>query len=603
MKWLFVIDLVEIMTQKHLRREEIQRKNKSGLLAELRVSTRKGATMVEYALLAGAISLSSIAIASATGIEVGRVFSGVSDAFSGVGLASGGPTGSPAPETGPAHGYDTDDTDDWLHGTPDADTLTMTATHLGVIGYESADTITGVAAGQVYLSGPGNDSVTGTGLGDVFVYMSGDGNDVFNSYRNTTSGVTSVLKFPDLNPGDLTFRYSGNHPHDLFIDAPGSQQITVDRQWYNNGKISGVNSMTFAGGVSFDEEGIRSKMIQDSQPTGTVNTTALGDVVDHNSAEDGNYTVNAPRGYVRAELFLSDADAEDFTIFNSASNTGTITVNGDVITVLKQFSRYDDGGFQKIILQDGTDFTYEVDGDVLTERYAIAGKMLDDSKATGTVYGSDYFDQKNVHKLGVDGSYTVFDRRNPGKNTLRLPGVTRSTFSVRNDSNQKDGFFDLPSGEVIRVDKQFYFIGGYGYDTIILDDETLDTSDLAQVIADGARAGGTVYGTREDKVYTHYAADPQVTIIESRYNGAIGGTLYFPDLGPDDVIFNNTISTTNTNIFLKTDGAHGTLEVYLPDQTRTNYGVDKVRFSDDSVIDWDGIRQRVSDDMYPPTAG
>lgn len=555
--------------------------------------SRKGATMVEYGVLAGLIAVVSMTVVLSTGVEVKRIFTGIRTAQAPV----------VPPKILPPHGYDTDDTDAWLHGTPDADTLNMTASHIGVIGYASGDVMTGAVPGQIYISGPGDDFTTGVGQ-DIFVYMPGDGNDVF--YSQTPSGVTSVLEFPEYLPEDLTFKHLGSGLRHLYIDTPSGEQIIVDSQWNDQSPIAGIKTMKFSSGLVFDDAEIRHKMIQDSQPTGVVYTTMLGDTIEHNAAEDNGYLVitnrgYGPLGYGPNILSLTDASESDLIISNNTAEDGYFKVKEDYIQVGSQFRDVEGFGIEKVIFQDGSELTYDVDGETLTGRFAIAAKMLDDMKATGLVYGHRYLDQKNVHKLGVDGDYTVYDYRNPGKNTLVLPGVTLSTFDVRNEGSGNWGYFDLPSGETIRVNKQFHSQKNYGYDTVVLDDAVLNINHLAQIIADKARNGGFIYGTNEDKIYTHYASDPVPRIFESRSYG-FGGTLHFPDLNPNEVIINRQPTGNTVEIFLKNpDGSHGALAVWLSQQLQAsgNGGVDAIQFADGSTIDHDQIRLRVDSDPYP----
>ena len=582
------------------------------------VFSTRGASLVEYGILTGLVSVFAISAIAGLGREVAPIFS---DTAALLRSNEDGPVVGNTTTTSPPRPVYAPEQATWLFGTPGTDRLSMTSDHIGVVGYDGSDDLSGTSTGHIYIAGPGDDTMTGNGGRDVFVYYSGDGNDVIYEEENTDDGVQAVLDFPDLNPDQVVFDQasggllSQRGLKTLYIETPGGQKITLDKQFVHIRHVYGVNSMTFADGTELDEPGIRAKMIEDMKPTGKVFTTNYGDIVRHNSTVDADYVVYGDTSWKDPILVLEDAGEADFTIINNEYDDATLTVHGDRIGIDDQFGGYDGGGFDKIVLSDGSDFTYTINDTVLSGRYAIAAKAIEDMKPTGMVYGWRGADQTYVHKLGGDGSYTVVDRVNPGRNTLIVPGVTLDRFDASNACGSMDAYLHLrDSGEMITVRSMFW--GNptgdplYGFSTIILDDATLSTSDVAQIVANGSRNGGTICGTNYGATYTHYLADPELR-IETASQYGVKSTLHLPDLYPDDVIFNNILNTTNTMIYhndgdeVYGDGTshHGMMEVYLPKQTSWNGGVDFVKFADGSIIDRDGILSRVGSDPYPPTSG
>ena len=99
-----------------------------------------------------------------------------------------------------------------------------------VVGSEGVDYLTGGAGDDYLTGGAGDDYLTGGGGNDIFVYASGDGNDVIDEF-GASSDVDTLL-FSDLVQADLIFTRSAAVSRDLIIEVKGTgETIVIDDQF------------------------------------------------------------------------------------------------------------------------------------------------------------------------------------------------------------------------------------------------------------------------------------------------------------------------------------------------------------------------------------
>lgn len=77
-----------------------------------------------------------------------------------------------------------------------------------IYGTAGNDTLTGTSGNGTFIGGLGDDRFNSGAGSDTYIYAAGDGNDYIDEQSGSTTAV-DVLRFTDLNIGDLTFSRSG----------------------------------------------------------------------------------------------------------------------------------------------------------------------------------------------------------------------------------------------------------------------------------------------------------------------------------------------------------------------------------------------------------
>jgi Ca2+-binding RTX toxin-like protein len=172
--------------------------------------------------------------------------------------------------------------DSWYAGTTGADTL-QGSPYGGSYGPSGNDALAG---------GLGNDTLQGGHGSDVYVYASGDGNDVISAGYGTYGGASSevdVLSLRNLNASDVTLRKSGN---DLYVrDNATGQDIRVVNHFST---YWGIEKIDFGDGSSWNLATINANTwTQGTAGNDTMNGTSGNDRFDGLA---GNDTLNGNNG-------------------------------------------------------------------------------------------------------------------------------------------------------------------------------------------------------------------------------------------------------------------------------------------------------------------
>jgi len=115
-------------------------------------------------------------------------------------------------------------------------------------GQVGADTLYGEAGDDTHTGGTGNDLLSDGAGADVYVYNSGDGVDSIADIDFAAS--TDVLKFTDLNPGDITLvRGVSPNPDHLLVTVKSTTHVITIANQFTSGQNYGVEQMQFANGT------------------------------------------------------------------------------------------------------------------------------------------------------------------------------------------------------------------------------------------------------------------------------------------------------------------------------------------------------------------
>ncbi|WP_279626438.1 calcium-binding protein, partial [Polycladidibacter hongkongensis] len=117
----------------------------------------------------------------------------------------------------------------------------------------------------------------------------------------------------------------------------------------------------------------------------------------------------------------------------------------------------------------------------------------------------------------------------------------------------------------------------------------------------GGEGKDTLYGGEGDDTYKYYLSDGNNTIIDvTRIPAEVDRLVFADGIATDDLLFklaeNSSGQLYDLVISLKNGSEIRINDQFRPDTGTTNYGIEEVVFSDGSVINGMGIRERVSKD-------
>ncbi len=449
-----------------------------------------GASLAEYAVITGLISVVAIAAVYGSGRQVASLFGDSAHA-----LAESRQIGSPEEIAEEAGLYDGIDQSDWLIGTPNADSLTLTV-EPGVKGLEGPDDIRGHmgASYEQFIGGPGDDTINGFDGDNRFYFAKGDGHDLIR-----TSGAMAFLQFMDLRPEEMTAsRIDENYKSDLILTA----NATGDSVRIEN--FAATNTANFIDGYEFPDqtmthEQMQAKSIADQMPTGLVLGTWRDDVY--------------PIARDSADMTIHEYDGTDTVIFEGLKadevkfknlenfNLQATTTDGRTYILRKGF--YSDPRFvaESFVFDDAT----------LTFQQAI-DKQDVDARLTGEVFGTQYADHYLVDPL--DASFSIQEYNSPSDtDTITFAGLDSTDVMFFNDADNTLTV-ELPAGGEVRIYDAFEFNDWAYIEEFRFDDGTLLMQDVIDKMDEDSKAQGYIHGASRGDHYTIALSDPSLTIDE-----------------------------------------------------------------------------------------
>ncbi|MDT2021207.1 calcium-binding protein [Methylocella sp. CPCC 101449] len=267
-------------------------------------------------------------------------------------------------------------------------------------GTDFNDSLSGGSGADILNGKGGDDTLQGNGGDDVYLYASGDGNDVIFDW----SGTTDILRLTDLNADDITVSRSGSDVL-ITVNATG-QTITLSYQLLSQYETDGIERIEFADGSSWDRamiDAIRGTTGNDTlygtqgRPDsfigGLGNDTLEGisgsDTYIYSSG-DGSDVINDNSGSTSDVdvLRFTNLDAGDIALKRVDDHLEIkIKATNEIIQVNKQFySETENWGIEKIQFANGTEW------DLATiNANANTGGTSGDDVITGTA-GDDILD-------------------------------------------------------------------------------------------------------------------------------------------------------------------------------------------------------------------
>ncbi|TBY26643.1 calcium-binding protein [Rhizobium leguminosarum] len=375
-------------------------------------------------------------------------------------------------------------------GTDDDDTLVGTIRNDVMKGFDGDDQFDGLLGDDVLDGGLGNDFLNGGEGSDVYQYAAGDGSDTIADVAINV-GEADVLRFSDLNIGNLTFSRAGE---DLFITVNSTGQvITVETQYYNAGQGWALERLEFADGTSLQldhlpdtnwiygtaaSETIDGNWGKDyitaGQGDDIINGSAGGDVYIYASG-DGNDLINDEVGFTDAAdvLRFTDLNASDLSLARHGDDLElTIVATGNVVTLKGQmFEDPGDWGVDKIEFADGASWDrdailengYNAD-DTITALGTSGDDVLNGTSAHDLFWGGQgndfllggYGGDTYLYSVGDGSDYIDDEANSPYQlDVLKFIDLNEEDISaVRDGVNLK--LTVLSTGDTINLDEQFY---------------------------------------------------------------------------------------------------------------------------------------------------
>ncbi|WP_349963373.1 calcium-binding protein [Rhizobium sp. ZPR3] len=158
-------------------------------------------------------------------------------------------------------------------------------------GTSGNDTLSGTSGNDTFAGGLGDDRFNSGAGSDTYIYASGDGSDYIDDESGSTTDV-DVVRFTDLNVGDLTFSRSGVHAT-IKVNSTG-HVITLDEQFYSATANWGIEQIQFADGTVWDRAQIQAAAwIRGTTGNDTLGGTGANDTL---FGDAGNDTITTGAG-------------------------------------------------------------------------------------------------------------------------------------------------------------------------------------------------------------------------------------------------------------------------------------------------------------------
>ena len=524
------------------------------------ISALKGATSVEYGILAGLVGIVAIVALTSTGTWVSDTYKTVAAHLAGEERSEGGiEEGASVQEPeGPKGPYDDFfDPATFLMGTPDLDTLDAGngGPWAGVMALESDDDIDDTSADEILIPGPGDDYIDHAGGKDTVVYARGDGYD----YIDFVAG-NLTYEFPDISSAEAKLIVDR---HDFVIGLPDGE-IRAENSYFQAEGTRNPIAINFSD-ESLDDPAIRARAVEDAKPTGRVYLTPYDEPVIHRFTKDGTYEL--PFNLVGDhELRFSQAtyDQTRFRALGNGTDLRIYTPDDEYVEVEYHVFPPLTGTIKRLEFADGKSPTMQ----------EIVDKAAEDGKAWGKVELTEH-DEAMLHTASADPSYTL-DGRTGGTDVLTFTETAYDDSRLRLVGSGHDLRVYTPDDDYVHIEYHTYpALFGKVDEVTFADGKTPTMQEIVDKAAEDGKAWGKIYlSSHDENMFVAEQADPSYTI-----DGQTGGfdTLTFSDVSYDQARFRLVSSGHWLRIYTPDDDYVDIVYHTYPALTGR---VDKIVFSD-----------------------
>ncbi|MCA2410802.1 calcium-binding protein [Rhizobium leguminosarum] len=491
---------------------------------------------------------------------------------------------------------------EFADGTWDREAI-MAIEGIPIVGTNGNDTIEGTTDDDNITGGLGDDHLSGRLGSDVYVYSSGDGNDVLDDKGSDIGGV-DVLRLTNVNAADIVATRDGLALTLRIIST--NALITIEQQYSSRNDPYGFEKIEFADGSSWNRDALmelgRIPNIVGTSGNDTLtgiwfNETisgGLGDDVLMGDYGSDTYVYNSGDGSDRVDddsysssdsdiLRLVDINAGDISLARSGLDLKiTILATGAIMTIDDQFDPRWYYGLEKIEFADGS-YLSRADLMAINESSQTlvgtsAVDFLTSASANDTLEGKQGDDWMNgaagsdiyIYAAG-DGNDNITDReddRLSDIDVLRLTDLNASDVAlVRAGPDLRVRI--LSTGHEITVWQQFS-----------------SQSDFAGIerieFADGSSWDRSVIMAAESGEITGTSGNDTL-------NGTSGDDVFNGGLGDDHLY-----GAGGTDVYLYSSGDGSD---YIDDEATEPNSVDTLRFTDINESDISVARNGVNLDI------
>lgn len=388
-----------------------------------------------------------------------------------------------------------------------------------IVGTSGNDTLTGTAGADTLIGLGGDDTIQGAGGDDIYVYSSGDGDDVLLD----SAGTIDTLRFVDLDAADLSFARVGNN-FVITVTATG-ETVTLSGQYAGNSfeRIEFADSEVWGAAEIASYAGIVGTAAGETL-TGTSGADTLiavggddtvlgleGDDVYIYSSGDGNDIFRETSGGNDTVLF-SDLTSAQLQFSRSLSDVHDIvitdTTTGQTI-LLDDVLEYNEAHFETIEFSNGETWDYTT----LVEKAWYPGSTGNDTISGTSSNETFYGDAGNDTISGGAGNDTYVYAsgdgndiyvESSGNDTVRFLDLTASQLIFsRSTSNIEDIIItDTTTGQTIKLSNILEW-SGRNFETIEFSDS--ETWDFATLTANawfrGTSGNDTISGSWHSDVF------------------------------------------------------------------------------------------------------
>jgi Ca2+-binding RTX toxin-like protein len=487
-------------------------------------------------------------------------------------------------------------------------------------GTAGADNLYGTSGADILHGGLGDDWLRGVAGGDTYRYAAGDGSDLID---DSDASLGDVLYFTDLNASDIVISRSGSHATYKVISTG---QVITDTDFFYNSHPYGMDQLRFADGSTMDRAQIAAAAwirgtdgVDSLVGTGSADTIHGGLGADTLSGKSGNDTYRYASGDgadvidddatdSADTLWFTDLNLSDIVIARSGSDvTYTLSATGVVITDKWFFYNAYPWGIDEVRFADGTILTRaEIAAQAAWVRGTPGADTLNGSGGADTLLGglgNDFLSGKagaDIYRYASgDGSDIIDDDSANLGDELYFTDLNFSDVLIGRSGS--DVVYTVVATGAVITDKWFFYNANpWGVDQVRFADgvvldraqiaayaawirgtsgpDTLNGSGSADTLL-GGLGNDTLSGKGGTDTYSYASGDGSDWINEASADS--GDVLWFTDLNASDVI----ISRSGINVTY-TVAATGHV---ITDQdffyNANPWGVDQVRFADDSTLD------------------
>jgi Haemolysin-type calcium binding protein related domain len=464
-----------------------------------------------------------------TGMNAGSTGGGGTGPSTMTGPSWGVGFGNPSGGTTAANDYGIG-TEDFLMGTPGAETLTMDASHRGAMGFDSNDTLTtgSFEFDHMFVGGPGDDTTRGRNGNDLYLYRLGDGSDtVDDDASRMIPSAYDTFYAQNVDLADVRFGVSGADLNDLTITMPDGAVVTLLAH-YDLYTQKRIDYMQFGADVlTWSQSATKAR--EDMKQTGTVVGSTSSNTFLHAAGDPSYSIVVRERSGIPRDNILRFVDlASTEVIFEQLGNSIGIRalVSGETVTLTDHMTAAVESRMDRVEFSDGVFYSgSEIVSRMRSEEIMVGVKV-------GTTGDDEYFfrsDRGNleIQETGGTDSVTFMGMASTDVDFLRV--ARTSTFRVQ---NRTTGFY---------VDVPGYFNSSTGphIEALVFTDRSYTRTEAVMRYIDDAMAGVAADPVAGPLVLGNHLANPYI------YNGGFPVTTVgeVSGNGSDTLTFANDAST------------------------------------------------------------